>query len=398
MTAIRTLPRTVAMAAVTVLMAVSCAAPGATSTPARSAAATTAPNPTTQATTQPTTVATPTAEATATPEVSEGPVTGSLSVLEWDGYQDPIYWADFQQKYPDVAVNFTFGTSDADILGKMRAGDQSDIFHSYTGWLQFFVDEGLVAEIDTSKLANWEKVPDSYKAHGMFNGKQYFVPWDWGFTSILYRTDLVDTVDSWDVLFDDQYDDHISMWDDGPGAVTVSSYIHGWDETAVTAEQLEQAKAEWIAQAPLNRLYWAAEYTDLVPAFQSNEVWVAYAWQGAYATLLGEGMAVAYADPVEGRNSYIGMYGINVDSPNYDLALRYLDEQLGETTGTNLIENGYYGHANSEVMAAITDETLIEALSLDDPNILDTTNFTPNLTQEQRDDWTQMWAEVKASQ
>ena len=30
------------------------------------------------------------------------------------------------------------------------------------------------------------------------------------------------------------YTDHISMWDDGPGAVTVSSYIHGWDETAIT--------------------------------------------------------------------------------------------------------------------------------------------------------------------
>ena len=338
-----------------------------------------------------------TAGATSTPAATAD-LTGSLAVLEWSGYEDPLYWADFQAKYPDVAVNFTFGTSDGDILGKMRAGDQSDIFHAYTGWLQFFVDEGLVAEIDTSKLANWDKVPDSYKSKGMFNGKQYFVPWDWGFTSILYRTDLVDSVDSWDVLFDEQYDDHISMWDDGPGAVTVSSYIHRWDETAITPEQLEEAKAEWIEQAPLNRLYWAAEYTDLVPAFESNEVWVAYAWQGAYATLLGEGMAVAYADPVEGRNSYVGMYGINADSPNYDLALRYLDEQLGETTGTNLVENAYYGHANSEVMAAITDETLIDAFSLDDPDILEKTNFTPNLTQQQRDDWTQMWAEVKASQ
>ncbi len=34
-------------------------------------------------------------------------------------------------------------------------------------------------------------------------------------------------VDSWSILFDENYDDHISMWDDGPGAVTVSRYIHG---------------------------------------------------------------------------------------------------------------------------------------------------------------------------
>ena len=94
------------------------------------------------------------------------PVTGSLDVLEWDGYQKPIYWADFAAKYPDVAVNFTFGISDADIHSKMLLGDPSDIFHAYTGWLHFYVDEGLVAEIDTSKLANWDKVPEAYKTTG----------------------------------------------------------------------------------------------------------------------------------------------------------------------------------------------------------------------------------------
>ena len=56
------------------------------------------------------------------------------------------------------------------------------MFHPYTGWLQFYVDEGMVEEIDTTKLKNWDKVPDSFKALGQFNGKQYFVPWDWGFT------------------------------------------------------------------------------------------------------------------------------------------------------------------------------------------------------------------------
>jgi hypothetical protein len=92
------------------------------------------------------------------------------------------------------------------------------------------------------------------------------------------------------------------------------------------------------------------------------------------------------------------MYGINVNSPNYDLAMRYVDDQLGMKTGTNLVTNAYYGHANSEVMASITDENLIQAFSLDDPSILEHTNFTPNLTEEQRDAWTAMWTEVKAAQ
>lgn len=378
----RALPRIGILIAAAALAGVACSGPAATP----SAAPTVGPTPTSAATAAPTAEPTP------------GTVTGSLSVLDWDGYQDPLYWADFQAKYPGVAVNFTLGISDADIYTKIKAGDQSDLFHPYTGWLQFYVDEGLVAEIDTSRLANWDKVPDSFKAVGVLNGKQYFVPFDWGFTSILYRTDHVDSVDSWDALFDDTYAGHVSMWDDGPAAVTVSSFIHGYDETAITPQQLEDIKAEWIAQAPLNRLYWASEYADLVPAVEADEVWVAFSWQGAYATLLGGGVPVAYADPVEGRNSWVGLYGINADSPNYDLALRFLDEKLGEMTGNNLVANFYYGHTNGDVMAGITDETLKEAFSIDDPSILERTNFTPNLTAAQRDAWTQMWAEVKAAQ
>ena len=397
-----TLPpsRTTALLIATGLLASCTGGTGTTSAPSPTGAASAVPTAAPTATAPTATTAAPTATAgtTSTPAATPD-LTGSLTVLEWSGYDDPLYWADFQAKYPDVEVGFEMGISDADIYGKMKAGSQADVFHPYTGWLQFYVDEALVQEIDTSQLTNWHAVPDSFKAVGQLNGRQYFVPFDWGFTSLLYRTDEIATEpDSWSALFDETYDDHISMWDDGPGAVTVSSYIHGWDETAITDEQLEQAKQEWIDQAPLNRTYWATEYGELDELVRSGEVWLAYAWQGVYATLLGEGVPVAYANPKEGRNSWVGVYGISTGTENYDLALRFLDEKLGMVTGTNLVENFYYGSANGEVMASITDETLIEAFSLNDPQILESTNFTPNLTAEQRDAWTQMWAEVKASQ
>lgn len=405
MTVIRR-PPSWAVTVASVVLIVACAGPAASPSRAPSVAPTTRPSasPTAVPASAPTAAAaTPTAAPTEAPTdaptgTPAAPLTGSLSVLEWSGYEEQDYWADFAEKHPDVDVSFEFGISDADIYGKMKAGSQADAFHVYTGWLQFFVDDGLVAEIDTSRLANWDQVPDYFKTVGQIDGKQYFVPFDWGFTSILYNTDHVESVTSWDALFDDTYAGHISMWDDGPAAVTVSSYIHGYDETAITEEQLEAIQAEWTAQKPLNALYWASEYADLVPAFQSGDVWLAYAWQGAYATLLTEGMPVAYAEPEEGRNSWVGVYGIRADSPNYDLALAFLDEKLGVQAGVNTIQNFYYGHVSTAAQAQITDQTLIDAFSIDDPTVLERTNFTPNLTAEQRDAWTTMWAEVKASE
>ena len=170
----------------------------------------------------------------------------------------------------------------------MKAGAQADVFHPYTGWLQFYVDEGWSAEIDTSKLTNWDKVPDNFKAIGQINGKQYFVPWDWGFTSILYNTEKFPGSTSWDALFDPQYDKHIEHVGRRPGRSDVSTYIHGWDETAITDDQLAQrsrmdgagAAEPYLLGYPRRRL---------VPLIENGDVWVAYAWQGAYATLLAEG-------------------------------------------------------------------------------------------------------------
>ena len=76
--------------------------------------------------------------------------------------------------------------------------------------------------------------------------------------------------------------------------------------------------------------------------------------------------------------------------------------------------NYFYGDANGDVMSGIADPSqakaytnsatgatptlLAQTFSINDPSILQHTNFTPNLTSQQRDDWTAMWTEVKASQ
>ncbi len=193
------------------------------------------------------------------------PEPNELTVLEWAGYEAPDFWTDFASANPDTDVQFEFGINDADILSLMEAGSEADVFHFYTGWQQFYVDEGLVQPIDTSKLTNWDKVPDEFKAMGQIDGVQYYVPWDWGFTSILYNTEKVDEVTSWDALFNPDYDQHISMWDDGPAAVTVSSYINGWDETAITDEQLATIEQDWKDQKPLNLHYWDSRVREPLP-------------------------------------------------------------------------------------------------------------------------------------
>ena len=322
---------------------------------------------------------------------------GSLTVLDWAGFDDEQFWIDFKNAHPDVDVTFEMGASDADILAKMMAGSQADVFHPYTGWLQFYVEEGLVEELDTSRLTNWDTVPERFKELGQFDGKQYFVPYDWGYSSVLYRTDLApEAGDSWDALLDPAYSGHISMWDDGVAAVDVASQVLGLDELNLTEEELEQIEQLWIDQREHNLFYWSGE-PELVEAMASGDVWVAYAWQGAYALLRAQGVPVAYANPEEGRHSWVGYYGIRAGAENLDNAYAFLDGKLAEETARNVVETFYYGSANQDVMASIDDPELIDVLAIDDPTVLDRTFFSPAISAEQRDAWAEMWVDVKAS-
>ena len=49
-------------------------------------------------------------------------------------------------------------------------------------------------------------MPERFKELGQFDGKQYFIPYDWGYSSILYRTDLApEAGESWEALLDPEY-------------------------------------------------------------------------------------------------------------------------------------------------------------------------------------------------
>jgi len=322
----------------------------------------------------------------------------TLTVLEWAYYEVPEMWVEFGQEHPEVEVVFNFGASDADIFAKTLAGSGEDILHFYTPYLQFYVDEELIQPIDTSKMQNWSKVPEGFAASCTIEGVVYCVPWDWGFTSILYRTDMIpEGVNSWSALFDPKYAGHVSMWDDGPvGAVPIASVVRGYDPSNLTPVQLEEIKQMWIAQRDVNTFYWVDEPT-LEEGFKSGEVWLAYAWNGAYYRLLAEGLPVEYAEPVEGRESWIGQYSISSGTENYDLALAFLDGKLGEQTATRLLVDYAYGHVVPDYYSVVEDANLIEALSLDDPTILDRTNFTVAISRDEHDIYSQMWAEVKAA-
>ncbi|MGH8614204.1 MAG: ABC transporter substrate-binding protein, partial [Gammaproteobacteria bacterium] len=185
------------------------------------------------------------------------PRVDQLVVLDWAGYELPEFWAPFAAANPEITVDYSFFAEDAEAYAKLQTGFAADVVHPCNSWWGLYVENGLVQPIDTSKLSNWSGVHQELAELGKFDGQQYFVPWEWGYESILVRTDLVAEVpDSWIDLWDPQYAGHVALWDSGEASFVMAAVSMGVDPYEATAEQREQIKQRLIELKPNLLTYW----------------------------------------------------------------------------------------------------------------------------------------------
>lgn len=323
--------------------------------------------------------------------------TGPLVALEWAGYEQPVFWQKFADKHPDVEVEYAFFADDPEAFAKLQSGFKADLVHPNISWLELYVQNDLLQPIDTSKLSNWPGLMQGMAELGQVDGVQYLAPWEWGYDSILVRTDKVQEMpDSWADMWDPQYAGHVSMFDSAEAAVLMTSLVLGYDAYNMTPEQLEAVKQKLIELKPNLLSYWT-DYTEVNQQVASGEAWLAFTWPDAYVAVAAEGVPVEYITPKEGRLGWVYGFCIPKSSQNPDLAHDYIDAMLDVDAMAEMANQYGYGASNSAVVER-TDPELVRLMQLDQPDIIERTVFFQPLSEEQRQAWTTLWDEVKATQ
>ena len=322
---------------------------------------------------------------------------GPLHVFEWSGYELPEFWGQFAEQHPDTTVDFSFFGEDAEAFAKLQTGFATDVFHPCSSWWQLYVDNGLVQPLDLSRLENFDTMPESLTQYGEFNGQQYFVPWDWGYESILVRTDKVDKMPtSWEDLWDPAYAGHVSIYDSGETQHVVGALVLGLDPYATT-EADNEAIVQKLTELKPNLLTYWTDYTEIVQLVASGDVWiVGNAWPDTLVLLRDEGVPVEYITPEEGRMGYVCGFGIAANAQNVDLAYDYINAISNVEAMTNLINEYGYGAANSLALAE-ADQEIVDLLQIADPDILNQTVFYESVTPAQREAFVSNWDRVKAA-
>ena len=159
----------------------------------------------------------------------------------------------------------------------MRGGFVVDVSHPCNQAMPRWASTGLFQPIDTSRLSNWpDVIPQLVDMEGNIgeNGMPWIAPFDWGSTSITYRTDLyeLEGEESWDMLWDKRYAGWLGSLGSGGDAWWVAAIKAGINFDDITSEEaFTKIAAVMREQRPLIRVY-TDDTTTLEQALSSGEM------------------------------------------------------------------------------------------------------------------------------
>ena len=351
---------------------------------------------------------TATPSASARPPISAEP--GALSILEWAGYEAAGTKAQtyglkagsaYTKKFGAGGITYTYIVNDDEALAKATTGGSFDIMHPCHENIPDYINRGLVQPWDTSLLPSFSQLNPHLLSATQYRGKQYLIPWDWGYGSLLYRTDKIDPSDAtgWELAWNTKYSGKVSLWNGASTNFEIAALKLGYPNMDVFSQsQLQGAKQALIQQKPLNKLYWGSEYSQEQPNFKSGEVWITYAWQDSLVSMTSAGLKCAFLQPSQGRLSWICGFMLGAQTKNYYHAHEYVESYINHAACAQMSNLFYYGNSNATVTASeIQNATLVQALDLSNPQAVTT---SPNHLQSWTPDRSALelaWQEVVAA-
>jgi putative spermidine/putrescine transport system substrate-binding protein len=202
---------------------------------------------------------------------------------------------------------------------------------------------GLTDKIDTTKLANFDKLYDMAKDP---NGDGMSVGYTFYATSIIYRTDKM-KIETWADLMKPEVASHLAFpnitTNQGPPALYMLGKALGANSPDL------KAAIDAVGERKDDIVTFYDKSSQLVQLMKQEEIWAAPIGRFNWAPFTKLGLPIAWATPKEGQTGGMNTMVLVKGSKKRDLALRFMDFWLSTEIQTKLATRLVDSPANKEV-------------------------------------------------
>lgn len=185
------------------------------------------------------------------------------------------------------------------------------------------IDEGMLREIDHSKLSNISNIGKEFMDREFDPNNKYSIPMIYGTLGILYNKTKVDTQDlhNWDIIFNEKYKKQIWMLDSSRDTLGPGAWHLGYSANTKNEKELNEIRDLMKEQKNLVTAY----LQDEIKQHMINGVGaVAVIYSGEAWAAMSENSDLDYYLPPK-SNLWIDNFAIPKDAKNYENALKLID-------------------------------------------------------------------------
>lgn len=322
---------------------------------------------------------------------------GEVIVYNWGEYIDPETLSLFEEETGIKVVYDEYDTNET-MYPKVEAGASAyDVICPSDYMIQKMIDNDLLAEINFDNIPNLKNIGQQYfeQSKEFDPENKYSVPYCFGTVGILYNKTMVSgPIDSWSVLWDEQYADNILMQDSVRDAFMVALKLNGYSMNTLDETELQAAKNSLIEQKPLVQAYVIDQVRDKMIGDEAA-IGVIYSGEAIYTQRENENLE--YVIPKEGTNVWIDSWVIPKNAPNKENAERFIDFMCREDIALKNFEYITYSTPNTAAQELIEDEDIKNSkIAFPDLSQYDNLETFQYLGSEGDALYNSLWKEVKS--
>ncbi len=268
----------------------------------------------------------------------------TLNVMNWgqniadgsDGTMDII--AAFEEKYPDIDVNYTTYDSNESLYAKLAGGGLTvDVIIPSDYMIARLIQEDMLVPLNFDNIPNYKFVQEEFKNTAYDPDNQYSVPYTWGTVGILYNSKYVDEADvtGWELLWNEKYKGKILQFDNSRDAFGVAQFYSGISINTTDPAELKQAANKLAEQNPLVRQYVMDQIYGIM---EGENAWIAPYYAGDCMMMMDANPDLQFYLPEEqGFNLFIDAMCIPTCNQNQEAAEKFINFLCDpEISGANM--------------------------------------------------------------
>lgn len=294
-----------------------------------------------------------------------------LYVYNWGDYMDMDVVKEFEEEYNVKVIYQEFATNE-DLYVKIKnSSEPMDVIFPSEYMLERMSNEGLLNELDFSKLDNFKYVDKDLTGMSYDKENKYSIPFFWGTVGIIYNSEKYpEGLQKWADLWNEKYKKDMVLYYSQRDILMVALKKLGYSMNTSDEAQLEDAKNELIDQKPLVYAYLGDEIKDILIAEDAN---VGVVYSGDAGIVIEENPKYKYVLPKEGTNLWFDVAAIPKNARNVNRAHDFINFLLRPEIAARNAEYLQYATVESEAKKYLP-ESLVnnEALYPDRTNM---TNF-----------------------